>query len=89
VAPDEVDWIVPSFSANIRIIQGTAKKRTSGWITFRSVKRFKTTATPSAASIPLALYQSDKSAARSRKGDLLSPEAIGGGLHGAQWFRAG
>ena len=72
----EVDWIVPH-QANIRIIQGTAKKL--GLPMDKVVVTVQDHGNTSAASIPLAL-----SVGRDRgqisKGDLIVTEAIGGGL---------
>lgn len=73
---EDVDWIVPH-QANLRIIQGTAKKM--GVPMDRVVVTVQDHGNTSAASIPLAL-----SVGRQRKqikdGDLLVAEAIGGGL---------
>ena len=76
ITADDVDWVVPH-QANIRIIQGTAKKM--GVPLDRVVVTVQDHGKTSAASIPLAL-----SVARSRgqikDGDLVVTEAIGGGL---------
>jgi 3-oxoacyl-[acyl-carrier-protein] synthase-3 len=76
VSADDVDWIVPH-QANIRIIQGTAKKMRVPME--RVVVTVQDHGNTSAASIPLAL-----SVARARgqikDGDLIVTEAIGGGL---------
>ncbi len=73
---DDVAWIVPH-QANIRIIEGTAKRMQVGMD--RVVVTVQDHGNTSAASIPLAL-----SVARARgqikQGDLLVTEAIGGGL---------
>jgi len=72
----DIDWIVPH-QANIRIIQGTAKKM--GLSMDKVVVTVQDHGNTSAASIPLAL-----SVARARgqikQGDLIVTEAIGGGL---------
>ncbi len=72
----DIDWIVPH-QANIRIIQGTAKKL--GLPMEKVVVTVQDHGNTSAASIPLAL-----SVAASRgdftPGDLIVTEAIGGGL---------
>ena len=76
VSTNEVDWIVPH-QANIRIIQGTAKKMNLPMD--RVVVTVQDHGNTSAASIPLAM-----SVARDRgqikRGDVLVTEAIGGGL---------
>ena len=76
LGPDDVDWIVPH-QANIRIIEGTARKMGVGMD--RVVVTVQDHGNTSAASIPLAL-----SVARARgqikPGDLIVTEAIGGGL---------
>ena len=76
VTADDVAWVVPH-QANIRIIQGTAKKMNVPME--RVVVTVQDHGNTSAASIPLAL-----SAARAqgqiKNGDLIVTEAIGGGL---------
>jgi len=76
VGADDIAWIVPH-QANIRIIQGTAKKM--GVDMEKVVVTVQDHGNTSAASIPLAL-----SVARARgqitPGDLIVTEAIGGGL---------
>ena len=76
VTADQVDWIVPH-QANIRIIQGTAKKM--GIPMDRVVVTVNDHGNTSAASIPLAL---SVGVARNqiKTGDLVVTEAIGGGL---------
>jgi 3-oxoacyl-[acyl-carrier-protein] synthase-3 len=72
----DVDWIVPH-QANIRIIQGTAKKmRHSMDQVIVTVQDHGNT---SAASIPLALSVG-RDRGQIKRGDLLVTEAIGGGL---------
>lgn len=73
---DDVDWIVPH-QANIRIIQGTAKKMGLGMD--RVVVTVQDHGNTSAASIPLAL-SIGKARGQIKPGDLIVTEAIGGGL---------
>ncbi|RFP87181.1 ketoacyl-ACP synthase III [Rhodobacteraceae bacterium 63075] len=73
---DDVDWIVPH-QANIRIIQGTAKKL--GIPMDRVILTVQDHGNTSAASIPLALSVG-ASDGRIKQGDLCLTEAIGGGL---------
>jgi len=73
---DDVDWIVPH-QANIRIIQGTAKKM--GVPMDRVIVTVQDHGNTSAASIPLALSVG-KAKGQIKQGDLLVTEAIGGGL---------
>ena len=72
----DVDWIVPH-QANIRIIQGTAKKM--GLPMEKVVVTVQDHGNTSAASIPLALSVG-KQRGQIKPGDLLVTEAIGGGL---------
>jgi 3-oxoacyl-[acyl-carrier-protein] synthase-3 len=72
----DVDWIVPH-QANIRIIQGTAKKM--GLSMDRVVVTVQDHGNTSAASIPLALSVG-KTRGQIKQGDLIVTEAIGGGL---------
>lgn len=72
----DVDWIVPH-QANIRIIQGTAKKM--GISMDRVIVTVQDHGNTSAASIPLALSSGVESGKIS-KGNLIVTEAIGGGL---------
>ena len=72
----DVDWIVPH-QANIRIIQGTAKKM--GVSMEKVVVTVQDHGNTSAASIPLALSVG-KEQGHIKPGDLLITEAIGGGL---------
>ncbi|MCB1311788.1 MAG: ketoacyl-ACP synthase III [Sedimentitalea sp.] len=72
----DVDWIVPH-QANIRIIQGTARKM--GMEMDRVVVTVQDHGNTSAASIPLALSVG-KVRGQIKPGDLLVTEAIGGGL---------
>ncbi len=76
VQPAEVDWIVPH-QANIRIIEGTAKKL--GLPMDRVVVTVQDHGNTSAASIPLALSVA-KAEGKLKPGDLVVTEAIGGGL---------
>ncbi|CUI02105.1 beta-ketoacyl-ACP synthase III [Leisingera aquaemixtae] len=72
----DVDWIVPH-QANIRIIQGTAKKM--GLSMDNVVVTVQDHGNTSAASIPLALSVG-KERGQIKEGDLIVTEAIGGGL---------
>lgn len=72
----DVDWIVPH-QANIRIIQGTAKKM--GLSMDQVIVTVQDHGNTSAASIPLALSVG-VSEGRIKRGDLVLSEAIGGGL---------
>lgn len=72
----DVDWIVPH-QANIRIIQGTAKKM--GLPMEKVVVTVQDHGNTSAASIPLALSVG-KERGQIKEGDLVVTEAIGGGL---------
>ncbi len=76
VTADDVDWIVPH-QANIRIIQGTAKKMNVPMD--RVVVTVQDHGNTSAASIPLALSVG-RDRGQIKEGDLLVTEAIGGGL---------
>ena len=71
-----VDWIVPH-QANIRIIQGTARKM--GLSMDRVIVTVQDHGNTSAASIPLALSVGVERG-QIKRGDLLLTEAIGGGL---------
>ena len=72
----DIDWVVPH-QANIRIIQGTAKKL--GVSMDKVVVTVHDHGNTSAASIPLALSVA-ASEGRFRPGDVIVTEAIGGGL---------
>lgn len=72
----DVDWIVPH-QANIRIIQGTAKKL--GVSMDKVVVTVQDHGNTSAASIPLALSVG-KAEGKIRDNDIVVTEAIGGGL---------
>lgn len=76
ITADEVDWVVPH-QANIRIIQGTAKKM--GVPDERVVKTVQNHGNTSAASIPLALSVA-VSEGKIQPGQVVVTEAIGGGL---------
>ena len=76
VSSDDVDWIVPH-QANIRIIQGTAKKL--GLPMDKVVVTVQDHGNTSAASIPLAMSVG-VARGQIKEGDLLVTEAIGGGL---------
>ncbi|WP_299148327.1 beta-ketoacyl-ACP synthase III [uncultured Tateyamaria sp.] len=76
VTADDVTWIVPH-QANIRIIQGTAKKMKVPME--RVVVTVQDHGNTSAASIPLALSVG-RARGQIKDGDLIVTEAIGGGL---------
>ncbi len=76
LTPEDVDWIVPH-QANIRIIEGTAKRMQVSMD--RVVVTVQDHGNTSAASIPLALSVG-RDRGQIRQGDLLVTEAIGGGL---------
>jgi 3-oxoacyl-[acyl-carrier-protein] synthase-3 len=76
VSSADVDWIVPH-QANIRIIQGTAKKMQMPMDNV--VVTVQDHGNTSAASIPLALSVG-VARGQIRPGDLVVTEAIGGGL---------
>lgn len=76
VGPDDIDWIVPH-QANIRIIQGTAKKM--GLTMDKVIVTVQDHGNTSAASIPLALSVA-KQSGKFSDGQLIVTEAIGGGL---------
>ncbi len=76
LSAQDVDWIVPH-QANIRIIQGTAKKM--GLSMDNVVVTVQDHGNTSAASIPLALSVG-KARGQIKQGDLIVTEAIGGGL---------
>ncbi|MGL6212098.1 MAG: beta-ketoacyl-ACP synthase III [Paracoccaceae bacterium] len=76
LSADDVAWIVPH-QANIRIIEGTAKKMGVGMD--RVVVTVQDHGNTSAASIPLALSVG-VARGQIKPGDLLVTEAIGGGL---------
>jgi 3-oxoacyl-[acyl-carrier-protein] synthase-3 len=76
VKPEQVDWLVPH-QANIRIIEGTAKKLGMGMD--RVVVTIDRHGNTSAASIPLALCEAVTDG-RIKKGDLVLMEALGAGL---------
>ncbi|KRS14376.1 3-oxoacyl-ACP synthase [Roseovarius atlanticus] len=76
LSDDDVDWIVPH-QANIRIIQGTAKKL--GIPMDRVVVTVQDHGNTSAASIPLALSVG-VAEGKIKRGDVIVSEAIGGGL---------
>ncbi len=76
VTAQDIDWIVPH-QANIRIIQGTAKKMDVSMD--KVIVTVQDHGNTSAASIPLALSVG-KARGQIRQGDLIVAEAIGGGL---------
>lgn len=76
ITADDVDWIVPH-QANIRIIQGTAKKLNLPMD--QVVVTVQDHGNTSAASIPLALSVG-RDRGQIKQGDMIVTEAIGGGL---------
>lgn len=76
VSPDQIDWLVPH-QANLRIIEGTAKKLDMGME--KVVVTVDHHGNTSAASIPLALDEAVRDG-RIKQGDLMLLEAMGGGL---------
>ncbi len=76
IKPEEIDWLVPH-QANIRIIEGTAKKL--GMSMDKVVTTVQDHGNTSAASIPLALNTAVKDG-RIQRGDLILIEALGGGF---------
>ncbi|MEO1291910.1 MAG: beta-ketoacyl-ACP synthase III [Pseudomonadota bacterium] len=76
VTSADIDWIVPH-QANVRIIDGTAKKL--GVPKEKVVVTVDRHGNTSAASIPLALTEAVTDG-RIKRGDLLLIEAIGGGM---------
>ncbi len=76
VTAEDIDWVVPH-QANIRIIQGTAKKLNLPME--QVVVTVQDHGNTSAASIPLALSVG-KQRGQIKQGDLVVTEAIGGGL---------
>ncbi len=76
LSSDALDWVVPH-QANIRIIQGTAKKL--GLPMDKVVVTVQDHGNTSAASIPLALSVA-KQRGQIKPNDLIATEAIGGGL---------
>ncbi len=76
VSSEDINWIVPH-QANIRIIQGTAKKM--GVDMEKVVVTVQDHGNTSAASIPLALSVGCERG-QIKPGDLIVTEAIGGGL---------
>jgi len=72
----DVDWVVPH-QANIRIIEGTAKKL--GLSMDHVIVTVQDHGNTSAASIPLAMSVG-KQSGQIKKGDVCVAEAIGGGL---------
>ena len=76
ITAEDVDWVVPH-QANIRIIQGTAKKL--GLPMERVIVTVQDHGNTSAASIPLAISVAQESG-QIKQGDVIVTEAIGGGL---------
>ncbi len=76
ISSDEIDWVVPH-QANIRIIEGTAKKL--GLPMDKVVVTVQDHGNTSAASIPLAMSVG-RERGQIKDGDICVAEAIGGGL---------
>lgn len=76
LAPEDIDLLVPH-QANLRIIEGTAKKLGMGMD--KVVITLDKHGNTSAASIPLALHEAVQGG-RVKRGDLLLIEAMGGGF---------
>lgn len=76
IDPSDIDWIIPH-QANIRIIQGIAKKLNVDMS--KVITTVQDHGNTSAASIPLAMSVAHESG-RLKQGDLVLSEAIGGGL---------
>ena len=76
IESSQIDWLVPH-QANIRIIEGTAKKL--GMSMDKVIVTVNKHGNTSAASIPLALSEAINDG-RIKKGDLVLLEALGGGL---------
>jgi 3-oxoacyl-[acyl-carrier-protein] synthase-3 len=76
ITSDKIDWVIPH-QANIRIIEGTAKKL--GLSMDKVVVTVQDHGNTSAASIPLAMSVG-KARGQIKQGDLCVAEAIGGGL---------
>lgn len=76
IDPTDIDWIIPH-QANIRIIQGIAKKLNVDMA--KVITTVQDHGNTSAASIPLAMSVAHESG-RLKAGDLVLSEAIGGGL---------
>ncbi len=76
ISADQIDWLIPH-QANIRIIEGTAKKLKLPME--RVVVTLDRQGNTSAASIPLALTDA-VNGGKIKRGDLLLLEGLGGGL---------
>lgn len=76
IKPEQIDWLIPH-QANIRIIEGTARKL--GMSMEKVVVTVDRHGNTSAASIPLALDEAVR-AGKVKQGDLLLLEALGAGL---------
>src|SRR3546814_1979369 len=74
LTPGDIDWVVPH-QANMRILQGTAKKL--GLAPEKVVVTVDRHANTSAASVPLALDAAARDG-RVKQGDLVVLEAMGG-----------
>lgn len=76
LTPADIDWVVPH-QANMRILQGTAKKL--GLAPEKVVVTVDRHANTSAASVPLALDEAVRDG-RVKQGDMVVLEAMGGGF---------
>ena len=76
LTPGDIDWVVPH-QANMRILQGTAKKL--GLAPEKVVVTVDRHANTSAASVPLALDEAVRDG-RVKQGDMVVLEAMGGGF---------
>lgn len=76
ISAEDIDWLVPH-QANIRIIEGTARKLNMSMD--KVVVTVQDHGNTSAASIPLALNVAVKDG-RIKRGDLILTEALGGGF---------
>jgi len=76
IEAEDIDWLVPH-PANIRIIEGSAKK--IGIPMEKVVVTVDKHGNTSAASIPLALAEAARDG-RIKRGDLVMLEAMGGGF---------
>jgi 3-oxoacyl-[acyl-carrier-protein] synthase-3 len=76
MTPEHIDWVVPH-QANMRILQGTAKKL--GLAPEKVIVTVDRHANTSAASVPLALDEAVRDG-RIKRGDMVVLEAMGGGF---------
>lgn len=76
ILKEDINWFIPH-QANIRIIQGLAKRLDVPWE--KVIHTVGKHANTSAASIPLAINEANQEG-KLKKGDLILHDAIGGGL---------